>query len=66
MSFQIRLKDSVVASLATELQPIEMVAIYSMVSGIEIPDSVGKPALTRIFCILFKKLDWVEKETNNT
>ena len=60
MSFQIKLKECVVASLATELQPIE---IYSMASGIEIPDSVGKQALTRIFCILFKKLDWVEKET---
>ena len=62
MGIQLKLKEIAIATLAAELKPGEMVAIYMMGHGSEMSAAVTKFDLTRIIYILCKKLGWVEEQ----
>ena len=48
--------------LMEELQQQERWAIYLMCQGKEMTDEVTKSNLTRIICVLCKKLNWIEED----
>ena len=48
--------------LMEELQQQERWAIYLMGQGKEMTDVVTKSNLTRIICVLCKKLNWIEED----
>ena len=56
---KMNLAESAIVTLVGDLKPIEMVAIYSMVSGIEFPESVTKLHLAKIIHTLCQKLGWI-------
>ena len=68
MGAQIKLKETAIAILLSELHPTQMIAIYLLASGAEMPESVSKSDLTKIIYVLCTKLDWIreEPETPNT
>ena len=51
--------------LMEELQPQERWAIYLMGQGKEMTDVVTKSNLTRIICVLCKKLNWIEEDAES-
>ena len=48
--------------LMEELHQNEVWAIYLMGQGKEMTDAISKAALTRIICVLCKKLNWTEEQ----
>ena len=59
---EIKLKLEAIEILTSVLQPNEMGAIYMMAMGKAMPDDVTKEDLTKIIGALCKKLNWVEKD----
>ena len=50
--------------LVNELGPNQMLAIFLIGMGKEMPESITKVDLTELITFLFQKLDWSEKEGN--
>ena len=62
MGLQMILKETAIATLITELHHTEMYAFHLMASGIEMSENVTKEGLTKIICVLCKKLEWIREE----
>ena len=59
MCRKMNLAESAIVTLMKDLTAIEMVAIYSMISGIEFPETVTKIHLAKIIHTLCQKLGWI-------
>ena len=57
------LKETAIAILLNELHHSQMIAIYLLTSGAQMPESVSKSDLVKIISFLFTKLDWIREET---
>ena len=66
MGGQIKLKETAIAVLLTELHTSQMIAMYVMASGSEMPESVSKSDLTEIIFVLCRKLDWIKEEKDSS
>ena len=66
MGGQIKLKETAIAVLLAELHTSQMVAMYVMASGSEMPESVSKSDLTEIIFVLCRKLDWIKEEKGSS
>ena len=63
---KISLKFSAMSILMAELQETQMLAIYKMGMGKEMPGSVTKSDLIVIFAFLFMQLDWIDSTQCST
>ena len=59
MCQKMNLAESAIVTLMKDLTAIEMVAIYSMISGIDFPETVTKIHLAKIIHTLCQKLGWI-------
>ena len=59
---KVNLKFKAMSILLAGLPDTQMLAIYHMGMGDEIPASVTKADLTSIIAFLFKELDWIEHQ----
>ena len=59
-----KLKSRIMDYLVKELRPNQMLAIFLIGMGKEMPESITKVDLTELITFLFQKLDWSEKEGN--
>ena len=59
MCRKMNLAESAIVTLMKDLTAIEMVAIYSMISGIDFPETVTKMHLAKIIHTLCQKLGWI-------
>ena len=62
MTLKVKLKFSVINNLIKELNQSEMWALYLMGLGKDMPDTVTKFDLIKIFHLLSKKLDWIDED----
>ena len=59
-----KLKSRIMDNLVKELRPNQMLAIFLIEMGKEMPDSITKVDLTELITFLFQKLEWTERNGN--